>query len=58
MVGTKVISLDAESIEEAQFTEAVGLVRAGEVVGFPTETVYGLAALADDELALARLREL
>lgn len=55
---TKVISLDAESIEEAHFAEAVGLVRAGEVVGFPTETVYGLAALADDEAALARLREL
>ncbi len=58
IVETKVISFDAESIEEAQFTEAVGLVRAGEVVGFPTETVYGLAALADDEAALARLREL
>ena len=58
IVETKVISLDAESIEKAHVTEPAELVRAGEVVGFPTETVYGLAALADDEAALARLRGL
>jgi tRNA threonylcarbamoyl adenosine modification protein (Sua5/YciO/YrdC/YwlC family) len=33
-------------------------LRAGGLVGFPTETVYGVAALATDSAALERLREL
>jgi L-threonylcarbamoyladenylate synthase len=37
---------------------AYRLLRQGEVVGIPTETVYGLAANAFDELALARIFEL
>ena len=55
---TKVLKVDAESVEEGLLAEPAELVRAGEVVGFPTETVYGLAALADDADALGRLREL
>jgi L-threonylcarbamoyladenylate synthase len=35
--------------------EAAGLLRAGELVGMPTETVYGLAGLAFDEAAVARI---
>jgi tRNA threonylcarbamoyl adenosine modification protein (Sua5/YciO/YrdC/YwlC family) len=38
--------------------EASGVLRAGGLVGFPTETVYGVAALATDAAALERLREL
>ena len=57
-VETRVIRIEADSIEETPLGVVAELVRAGEVVGFPTETVYGLAALADDEGALARLREL
>jgi L-threonylcarbamoyladenylate synthase len=34
------------------------LLRAGEVVGFPTDTVYGLAALASHERAVRRVFEL
>lgn len=34
---------------------AARLLREGEVVGMPTETVYGLAAAASDERALARV---
>lgn len=34
------------------------LLAAGEVVALPTETVYGLAARADDARAVRRLREL
>jgi L-threonylcarbamoyladenylate synthase len=37
--------------------EAARLLRAGELVAFPTETVYGLGARADDADALARLYE-
>ncbi len=34
------------------------LLRAGEVIGFPTDTVYGLAALAGHERAVRRVFEL
>jgi len=35
--------------------EAAELLRAGELVGFPTETVYGLGGDATSELAVARI---
>ena len=34
------------------------LLAAGEVIGFPTDTVYGLAALASDQRAIRRIYEL
>jgi L-threonylcarbamoyladenylate synthase len=37
---------------------AVKLLRAGEVVAFPTETVYGLGAVAFDTQAVARIFEI
>lgn len=37
---------------------AVALLRAGDVVAFPTETVYGLGADAENEAAVARIFEL
>ncbi len=37
--------------------EAIRLLRAGQLVGIPTETVYGLAANALDPLAVARIFE-
>lgn len=36
-------------------TRAADLVRAGQLVAFPTETVYGLGALAQDAAAIGRL---
>jgi len=36
----------------------VELLRAGEVIGFPTDTVYGLAALAAHERAVRRVFEI
>ncbi|MBO0746341.1 MAG: threonylcarbamoyl-AMP synthase, partial [Candidatus Dormibacteraeota bacterium] len=36
---------------------AAGLLRRGEVIGFPTDTVYGLAALASDVAACDRIYE-
>ena len=36
---------------------AAELLRAGEVVGMPTETVYGLAAVAFDERAVVKVFE-
>jgi L-threonylcarbamoyladenylate synthase len=40
---------------EAEFARAVELLRGGEIVAFPTETVYGLGANALDERAVARI---
>ena len=35
--------------------QAAGLLAAGELVAFPTETVYGLGARADDDEAVAKI---
>ena len=43
---------------EAAVAAAVDLLRAGEVVALPTETVYGLAANAFDAAAVARIYEI
>ena len=44
------VGRDAESI-----AQAARVLRAGELVGLPTETVYGLAADADNEAAVAKI---
>ena len=36
-------------------TRATQLIRSGGVIAFPTDTVYGLAAAADDEVARRRI---
>ena len=47
---TKLLRADERAIECA-----AGLIRAGEVVGFPTETVYGLGANALDGEAVLKI---
>jgi len=44
--------------EEDDLRSAAQLLREGEVIGVPTETVYGLAARADDSGAVDRIYEL
>lgn len=39
------------------YDDAVALLGAGHVVGFPTETVYGLGAVATNEAAVAKIFE-
>lgn len=41
--------------DEDALREAANLIRAGEVVAFPTETVYGLGANALDAVAVTRI---
>jgi L-threonylcarbamoyladenylate synthase len=53
----RLIPVDPSAPDEAALAEAVRVLRAGRLVAFPTETVYGLGALALDEAALARLYE-
>jgi L-threonylcarbamoyladenylate synthase len=47
---TRILPATASAIDEA-----VALLRAGELVAFPTETVYGLGARALDPAALGRI---
>ncbi|MCF1707656.1 threonylcarbamoyl-AMP synthase [Tabrizicola sp. J26] len=43
--------------DEAGLSRAADLLRAGELVAFPTETVYGLGGDARSDLAVARIYE-
>ncbi len=42
----RILSIDPANPEPAVLREAADLLRAGQLVAFPTETVYGLAGLA------------
>ena len=44
--------------DEAGIKRALQLLHGGEVIGFPADTVYGLAALAADGRAVRRIYEL
>jgi L-threonylcarbamoyladenylate synthase len=55
---TRVIKIDSPAQASAAAREAAEALLAGGLVGFPTETVYGVAALAAQGGALERLREL
>ena len=50
MFETKILSANENSVKEA-----VRLLKSGEVVGIPTETVYGLGANALDENAVRKI---
>ena len=54
MPETRLIQVEEDEMKEA-VTEACALLRAGEVVALPTETVYGLAADAFNPEAVARV---
>ncbi len=41
--------------EAAEIAKAAALIRAGELVAFPTETVYGLGANALDAAAIDKI---
>jgi L-threonylcarbamoyladenylate synthase len=51
------IAVDPRHPSGDALAEAARVLRAGGLVAFPTETVYGLGALALDERALARVYE-
>lgn len=52
---TKLIKIDSAHIESANIQEAAELIRSGELVAFPTETVYGLGADARDSEAAKKI---
>src|SRR5689334_2924408 len=47
----------SHSAKSAVIARAAGLIRRGQLVAFPTETVYGLGANALDPTAVARIYE-
>jgi len=51
----RVLTVDADAPDAGIIAEAVRVLRAGGLVAMPTETVYGLAARALDEEAVARV---
>lgn len=51
---TKIWRLHENSLE-ADYQEAVECLKNGEVVAFPTETVYGLGANGLDSAAVAKI---
>ena len=53
----EILSTHTPALFAAAVGRAVELLRAGEVVALPTETVYGLAANALDAQAVARIYE-
>jgi L-threonylcarbamoyladenylate synthase len=54
-VTAEILSTHTPALFAAAVKRAVELLRAGEVVALPTETVYGLAANAFDEKAVAKI---
>ena len=54
---TEIVSVDNLLEKEFSYTQAVDLLSAGETVAFPTETVYGLGAIATSESAVAKIFE-
>ena len=52
---TEMLPTHTPALFAAAVKRAVELLRAGEVVALPTETVYGLAANAFDDSAVAKI---
>ena len=49
---------DASTLSNAAFEEILSFLRAGGVIGFPTDTAYGLGADPFNELAVRRIFEI
>ena len=54
---TEIIAVNPAEPEPAIIERAAGFIRQGQMVAFPTETVYGLGANALDSAAVARVFE-
>lgn len=52
---TKIIKIDPENPEPEKIDEAVAILKNGGVIGFPTETFYGLGADARNEEAIGKI---
>lgn len=50
-----IIKINPENPEPEKIDEAVAILRSGRVIGFPTETFYGLGADARNEAAIEKI---
>lgn len=57
-VDTQIFKIDARSFEPSDLNEPARILSEGGLVGFPTETVYGIAASSRQPEAVHRLRSL
>jgi L-threonylcarbamoyladenylate synthase len=55
VVRTEVVRVNAKKPNNAIILKAANLIRIGEVIAFPTETVYGLGANALDTLSVSKI---
>src|SRR5438477_10988670 len=55
MASTPVLRVDAERPDPAAVRRAAAVIRAGGLVAFPTDTVYGLGANALDAAGVGRI---
>jgi tRNA threonylcarbamoyl adenosine modification protein (Sua5/YciO/YrdC/YwlC family) len=55
---TRVFQVPPRDVDPSLLEEAAGILRAGGVVGFPTETVYGLGASTRSPEGIERLMEI
>lgn len=55
LASARLVEVDPRAPDPGAIEEAAAVLRAGGLVAMPTETVYGLAARALDEQALARI---
>lgn len=52
---TRILKIDSDNIDKEKIQEAAKVIRDGELVAFPTETVYGLGANGLDEVAVQKI---
>lgn len=53
----QIVKVDNHVDSEINYAQAVDLLKSAQVVAFPTETVYGLGAIATNEQAVAKIFE-
>lgn len=56
MKDTICLKIDPDNPDLEKIKQAAEVVKKGGIVAFPTETVYGLAALPSDDIAVEKLR--
>ena len=52
---TKFLVVDKDGKNTKSYAQAVEMLKSGEVVAFPTETVYGLGAVATNDNAVKKI---
>jgi L-threonylcarbamoyladenylate synthase len=58
MMTARIIKIDAEHMEDSLFDQIAEVFDWGGIVGYPTETVYGLGGDATNEKAVGRIFEI